>query len=319
LSAAAGHCYDVYGLTLRSEFALPLPAQPSGGADIEIETAGAEHFAAALGGRAMPDEFRAYLRLPDGASYARWMTVGEYIVSADGRRIACRRFDQATDASFHVYLLGQALSFALVKLGLEPLHATAVVIEGHAVAFLGSSHFGKSTLAASFAAAGHQLLTDDVLVLRPSAQGRMVAFPGPPRIKLYSDVARKLLPRAAAGVPMHGQVPKLILALDRNACCSSPTPIAALYILGNARDAFRGQACRIDALSTSERFVHLLANTINDSIVDGPRLQRHFKATVTFLNSIPVRRLVYRRDFRKLSEVRAVVCADVANLLSGGT
>ena len=43
-------------------------------------------------------------------------------------------------------MLGQALSFALVKQGFEPLHATVAVVDDEAVAFLGHNAFGKSTL-----------------------------------------------------------------------------------------------------------------------------------------------------------------------------
>jgi hypothetical protein len=89
-------------------------------------------------------------------------------------------------------MLGQALSFALVKQHLEPLHATVVEIEGEGVAFLGGSAFGKSTIAASFLSAGHRLLTDDLLVLQERA-GTIWAYPGPPRIKVFPDVAGRFL------------------------------------------------------------------------------------------------------------------------------
>ena len=51
-----------------------------------------------------------------------------------------------------------------------------------AVAFLGDNAFGKSSLAACFLAAGARLLTDDLLVLHESSD-RVLAYPGPPRIK----------------------------------------------------------------------------------------------------------------------------------------
>ena len=57
------------------------------------------------------------------------------------------------------------LSFSLLSLGYEPLHATAVVVDGEAVAFLGDCGYGKSTLGAAFLARGFPLLTDDVLAL----------------------------------------------------------------------------------------------------------------------------------------------------------
>ena len=85
-------------------------------------------------------------------------------------------------------MLGQALSFALVRQGFEPLHATVVVVDDHAVAFLGGNAFGKSSLAACFLEAGYRLLTDDLLILRESSD-RILAYPGPPRIKLFPKIA----------------------------------------------------------------------------------------------------------------------------------
>jgi len=102
----------------------------------------------------------------------------EFLIEADGRRIWCGWLGSTSIESLQVYLLGHALSFALVKQGFEPLHATAVVIEGKAIAFLGDSGFGKSTLAAAFLDAGHTLLTDDLLLSRATPAG-YDAFPGP--------------------------------------------------------------------------------------------------------------------------------------------
>ena len=87
-------------------------------------------------------------------------------MSADGRHVAAGHLGNASAESFQSYLLGWVLSFALVKQGYEPLHATAVVVDGKAVAFLGTSGDGKSTLAAAFLHAGHTLLTDDLLLIR---------------------------------------------------------------------------------------------------------------------------------------------------------
>jgi hypothetical protein len=77
-----------------------------------------------------------------------------------------------------VYLLGQALSYALVKLGFEPLHATAIVVNGEAAVLLGSSGFVKSSLAACFLEDGHRLLTDDLLILLRTRRG---SWPTPGR------------------------------------------------------------------------------------------------------------------------------------------
>src|SRR5579864_3207494 len=161
--AHSHYSYRVYGLTLISDTQFSLPEHDGGGlAEVEFRTAEATVFRQATTGRnslSWSDGWFQYAALLDGSSYVRWDGVGEFLVSGDGRHIAGRQAEPASSESFQVYMLGQALSFALVKQGLEPLHATAVVVGGHAAAFLGPSGAGKSTLAACFLEAGHRLLT----------------------------------------------------------------------------------------------------------------------------------------------------------------
>ena len=88
-----------------------------------------------------------------------------------------------------------------VKQGHEPLHATVVVVDGKGVAFFGDSGWGKSTLAASFIKAGHSVLTDDLLVIR-EVDGVLYGFPGPSRIKLFLDVARRFQPEKIMDEPI---------------------------------------------------------------------------------------------------------------------
>ena len=56
-------------------------------------------------------------------------------MSSDGRCMACRMFEGAPSESFQVYLVQHALSFALLKRGFEPFHATAVVVDGNGCGF----------------------------------------------------------------------------------------------------------------------------------------------------------------------------------------
>ena len=186
--STAHYRYRVYGLTLISDTPFALSEHDGGGlAQVEFRTAEASVFrqaTAECSSSSWSDGWFQYAALVDGSSYVRWDGVGEFLVSGDGRHIAGRQAEQASSESFQVYMLGQALSFALVKQGLEPLHATAVVVGGRTAAFLGTSGAGKSTLATCFLEAGHRLLTDDLLVLEES-NGRIVAHPGPPRLKLF--------------------------------------------------------------------------------------------------------------------------------------
>ena len=248
-------------------------------------------------------------QLPDGSTYVRWDGIGEALISRSGQAITCFPFPHADWESFHVYLLGQALSFALVKGGFEPLHATAVVFEEQAVAFLGDCGFGKSTLAAAFLQAGHRLLTDDLLLLQTRTQS-IVAFPGPGRIKLFPKVAGKFLADASSGVPLNPKTQKQIIPLNNSQISSEAMPLAAAYVLASPNKA-HDNSVRITALTEKEAFINLLSNTFNRVIVDPDRLRRHFDAAQALANIMPIRKLSYPRSLEHLPLVREAILSDL--------
>ena len=159
--------YCVYGIAVVSDIPLALPDYSYCAlGQVEYRSAPASVFLTAMQGASFDprsDSWYRFAFLQDGSTYVRWETVGEFLVAADGHRITCRPAEESSDESFQAYMLGQALSFALVKQGFEPLHATVVVVDDQAVAFLGGNAFGKSSLAACFLEAGYRLLTDDLL------------------------------------------------------------------------------------------------------------------------------------------------------------
>jgi hypothetical protein len=61
-----------------------------------------------------------------------------------------------------IYLTGTVLAVVLMLRGHPVLHASAVEVDGKAVAFVGASGMGKSTLATAFCGQGAALITDDV-------------------------------------------------------------------------------------------------------------------------------------------------------------
>ena len=311
---ACRHVFSVYGIALHSEIPLALPHHQQGElAQIELRTGPASFFSDATRGVRLEQRsgsWYEFCRLPDWSSYARWKEVGEFLVSADGRRIVCRQFDLATTESFQVYLLGQALSIALVKTGFEPVHATVVVVHGGAVAFLGESGFGKSSLAASFLDAGHQLLTDDLLLLQTSARC-VLAYPGPARIKLFRKTARRFLAAAASGVKMNPDTEKLILPLDHKQSCRVPVPLKAVYSLAGPRDVFRQQDIRSEPLSPRQGFLELVKSTFNCRIRDTDRLQRQLHETACVVSLVPVRKLSFPRVWNQLASVRRAIISDL--------
>jgi hypothetical protein len=305
--------YAAYGITIRSDAPLPLPPPTALGLlELEIHSKNGP----------IDSSIREQIRfeqdpstafdigsLCDGWNYVGWRGIGEILVSPNGRYLACYRDDQSSFDSFNVYLLTQALSFALVKSGLEPLHATAAAIDGKAAVFLGDCGFGKSTLAAAFLQAGYRLLTDDLLVLHKT-HAAPLAYPGSPRIKLFPDLARKFLGDAVTGVPMNPHTHKLILPLKHSQVCTHVLPVGAIYALAPPSDV-RDNDVHIAPMNRRQAFLTILASAFNRAILDSTRLRRQFEMAQALANAWPVKKLSYPRTFDYLPAVLDAVVLDL--------
>src|SRR5262249_27832992 len=133
-----------------------------------------------------------YESFPDGTSYLSWYDLFDFFISSNGRAIVCRPRGEVFSESYIGFLLSFALSFALLRMGDELLHATVIESGGHAIAFLGKSGAGKSTLASCFLEKGCRLLTDDLLRVTFREQS-VIAHPGPQRIKLLPESAAEFM------------------------------------------------------------------------------------------------------------------------------
>ena len=133
---------------------------------------------------------------------------GKVALVTGGAGIVGRPIEDQSLEVFQTYLLGAVLSFALLKQGIDPIHATVVVVDGMGIALLGNTGYGKSTLAAAFLASGHRLLTDDLLVVSRRAEGLLLSAGHAVRRRLErspaqrrTDGARRSQPRSAGSRP----------------------------------------------------------------------------------------------------------------------
>ncbi len=307
--------HRLYGLSVRCHWPLPWPdAEGEPFADVELAEGAPEIFhegAERVRRSPKPDDWFHCVRLSDGGTYLHWAKLFEFVISADGRAIHARPLAEATPESFYTYLFGQALSFALLRQGFEPLHATAVVVDGAAVAFMADSGHGKSTLAAAFLQAGFPLLTDDLLIARKVRKG-FTAYPGPARLKLFPEIARALPESEVAGTPLNSGTPKLILPLQDGQWHGRPAPLRAIYVLNSICGAKRTKRIRIRRLPPARALVELLRGTFNAVITEPARLKQQFQQTAEVARVIPVKRLSYPRDLQQLPAVREAVLADLA-------
>lgn len=310
-----GADYYYYGVHLKSDWQLPYPQvqEPSSrfAATIELRRGIKRSFSRVPRELMNVPEWFSCARLRNDSYYIRWKGLWDFLVSAKGKRITARRIGAESMESFYDYLLTQVLSFALLRQGIEPLHASVVVIDGRAVGFLGDSGHGKSTLVANFLKSGFPLVTDDMLVLQ-RRNGRFMAHPGLPRIKLFPRRAMTLLGRRVNGARMNPSTSKKVVPLRSDEACRVSVPLHSLYVLNPPATAMRNQKVMIRRLSRREAFVALIQNTFNYKMNVPERLKSNFLFNSSLAMITPVSALSYPRTFSSLAIVRNAVLRDLA-------
>ena len=240
----------MFGLEIDS--ALPLPELRDG--DPAAPAALTIAVGAIAGGDGDPLDPSAHLLVIDD--------VARYLVR-DGTSILIDPASCADHADIRLFLLGTAMGIVLHQRGMMPLHANAIEIDGAAVAFMGPSGFGKSTLADWFTQQGFRMVADDVCAIRLK-DGVPLVEPGIPRLRLWEDalVARGSsadgLARSFSRDPAYR---KFDFPLPVAAGTAVALPLAAVYLLD------RGPALRLEPLSGLAAAQALFAHTYRGEYV----------------------------------------------------
>jgi hypothetical protein len=186
------------------------------------------------------------------------------------------------------YLLGPVLGFVLRLRGVTCLHASAVAVDGRAIALVGSPGAGKSTAAAAFGKCGFSVIADDVVALAEEG-GRFLVQPGYPRVNLWSDSVCALFGSEEALPRITPTWDKRYLALGDNGLgfASEPLPLVAIYLLG-AREA---AAAAMDVVAGGNALAELVTNTYVNYLLDREMRSREFDVLTRLVERIPIRRV----------------------------
>jgi hypothetical protein len=266
---------------------------------------------------------RIEIRAPDDTPYlemgrvtagflVRFPDWADFVVSRSGTAITCTPFPGTPLNTVRHLLLGQVLPRAIGLLREPALHGSAVSRDDGAVAFLGPSGHGKSTLALSFSRTGWTLLGDDCLLLRAleigvevvpsrvgarvwpdSAEGLLAGRPPLPAVAHYTDKLR-----------VDDGVGGLVLA-------ERPVRLRRLYLLEPQEDPVAPPAIR--PLGEREAFEALLQHVMRLSPPDPERLRREFEFLTRLLSRVSVHRLRLPWAFEQLPTVRAAMEANLAD------
>ncbi|HLX20727.1 MAG TPA: hypothetical protein VKR23_11300 [Gaiellaceae bacterium] len=245
----------------------------------------------------------------DGHGY--WVAApryGRHLISADGRRIRSA-LPRVPELQWQRLFFAQVLPLAAALQGLEVLHASAVVLEGRALGFVAASGIGKTSLAVNLAAAGAELLTDDVLALDVS-KARPTAFAGARLVNVapHEYAALDAATRRRIGSVI-GRTAKVHL---RPVDARPNAPLAALYFL--RRDSNRSGSVDIRVNDADDSRLVLGSGFI--TYLSEPRhLIAHLEAAGRIASAVPVFLVDVPGD-RSSGEVAAAVAAHATSELA---
>jgi hypothetical protein len=148
----------------------------------------------------------------------------------NGNRITIDRAEGGSDDEIRLFLLGSAFGALIHQRGILPLHGSAIVFNNQAIIFSGISGSGKSTLAAGFMKRGYMLLTDDVCVITLDKDGKPIAHPGYPQMKLWSDSLENLGQQTVTLRKIRGNIRKYALPI-RPDFYNCPLPVKSIYVI----------------------------------------------------------------------------------------
>ena len=255
---------------------------------------------------------------PDGSPWTRFYRtepgyllrfpeLADFELSRDGCTVCCWPVPGISNDSVQHLYLNQVLPLALSKLGKLIFHASAVEIGEGAVAFVGESGRGKSTLAASFATNGSRFLTDDGLVLE-SVGGQCMAMPSHPSIRLWDDSQEALIGEDAQIAPAVQFTSKSrFLAGKDIAFCELPRPLRRVFFLGEGEQMHPA----FERLSPSDALIELVKHSFLLDIEELAMLAAHFEELTDLVRQPIFYRLNYPRDYGDLARVRQAIVEHV--------
>lgn len=280
--------YSLYGLRVYSEIALPAPIAQSDLPPFDIKVHWGESKAISDGlpaGQILAtltlDNGRGYTLTDTGAGYTLcFHPNGEFWIDHDLRSVRVHLFRDVHPDIAALLLVGNVMAYVLTLAGECVLHASAVEIGDVALAFVGDSGMGKSTLAALLCANGARFITDDLLRLQPDGKD-FRCFPGTGQIRLRKDAAALA---ENFSTTVHGTTPDGRIAITIDDDQSMP-PLGAIVIPHPSR---RCKVLKLQRLSRSMALLYLMAFPRIQQLQQKKHLQRQIDFFGRIAASTPI-------------------------------
>lgn len=283
--------YLAYGLGVHSALPLPEFVCAEAGCDVTIQLdTQAPFFPSPL-----PPE--RYLTVTQEEAILSLAQVGTFRV-CHGKEIWVTPAAEADEALLRLYITGTLMALLLYQRGLLPLHASAVEIQGEAVAFLGESGWGKSSLAAALHQRGHRILTDDVTAVDIKTIPPQV-YPAFPQLKLHPKTAASLGYDREPLLMLHPLEEKRGFRFAHH-FSATLSPLQAIYLLDE------GPRQHIDPVDKQMAIVELIRHSYPTRLLQQGS-SAHFLHSVALVQQVPIYRLVRQQTLAALPALAQMI------------
>ncbi len=292
-----GYCYNVFGLTIKSEIEFHDLMIPEAEPDVVIQY-----------GR-VPDKLKTprargvRFEASPGEFLLRIDNVARYYVSK-GNRINIEPENTGHEQDIRLFLMGSAMGALLHQRNILPVHGSAVAVNGKGVVFTGPSGVGKSTLAAGFHKQGHPLVADDICAISTGKNDRTMLIPGLPCLKLWHDTLKILDACSDNLKPVRHNRKIKKYYLPAEAICDAPLPVSSIFGLETTNhDQFK-----ITTLNGMDKIQPLIRNTFRKNFLEGlSGKEKHFETCARIASEVSIFTVMRPRSPFLLDELMELV------------
>lgn len=217
----------------------------------------------------------------------------------DGRRIVVDPNDDVL--RIEPFLVGPAFGALLYQRKTLPLHGCLIGIEDSAIAFLGPTGMGKSTVAGAFYREGYDIASDDIVPVR-CTDGTANAYPTYPAVKLDPSEP----------VPSIGLTSWSTVDLEKRfhriqeGFLDEVRPLARVYVLD------RGGRVALSSVSKQTAVREVLHHSYRPYLVAEIGIEeRHFEQCSAVAANVPVKQLTHPLTPESLPQIIEVVENDL--------
>ncbi|AFZ15082.1 Hpr(Ser) kinase/phosphatase [Crinalium epipsammum PCC 9333] len=304
------YTYEAYNLGIHSDLPLPqLLAVAEANPDVVIKIGKINSFSQ------QPNEQKTFYRLTAQEAYLFWDVVGGFLVR-QGREIIIDPLSDVEEQLVRLPLLGAVLAVLLYQRKFLVLHSSAVEVNGSAIAFVGNSGWGKSTMAATMYARGHKTLADDVVAIDISDPKNPTVVPGFPQIKLWPEAVVASLGENPETLPqINSQVEKRARH-TRDRFAQTALPLKRVYVLGQSATPTLRRLPLQEGLLKTISSSYLAMGEFGQQFLQGAEASLHLHQCTNLAQNVPIYSLERPSSLELLPALAQLVEEDLANEVS---